>query len=150
MFLKTVTRKERIVVKKQQGSALVIAIFIIIVMTLLGTALVKMLSTEAETIAYEVIGTRAFQAAQSGMQYQLQQVFPLNNSGVACPSATSTRDFSNHGADGRGLQNCKAEVSCQNFVHTDGARYYQLESVGTCDVAGVVTSRKIVVDARSL
>lgn len=136
--------------RKQQGSALVIAIFIIIVMTLLGTALVRMLSTEAESVAYEVIGTRAFLAAQSGMQWQLQQVFPLNSSATDCPVAFSTKDFTNSGVDGKGLKNCRAELSCESFIHTDGVRYYQLESTGICSVAEVVTSRKIAVDARSL
>lgn len=136
--------------RKQQGSALVIAIFVIIVMTLLGTALVRMLSTEAETVAYEVIGTRAFQAAQSGMQWQLQQVFPLDNQNIACPFITTTKDFKNSGNDGRGLKNCEAELSCSSFTHTDGITYYQLESTGICKVGDVETSRKIAVDARSL
>ncbi|MGB1197560.1 MAG: pilus assembly PilX family protein [Thalassotalea sp.] len=135
---------------RQQGSALVIAVFIIIVMTLLGTALIRMLSTEAEAVAYEVIGTRAFQAAQSGMQWQLQQVFPLNSTGIACPSANSTQDYENIGNDAKGLQHCMATLSCQSFVHTDGVRYYQLESVGQCEVAEIITSRKLLVDARSL
>lgn len=144
--------------RKQQGSALVIAIFVIIVMTLLGTALVRMLSTEAETIAYEVIGTRAFQAAQSGMQWQLQQVFPLTPLGIpspivdcpiAYPTPPDTIEFTN-GNDGRGLKNCKAKLSCSSFIHTDGVRYYQLESTGICEVGDIATSRKISVDARSL
>ena len=53
---------------KQKGSALVLAIFIIVVMTLLGTALVRMISTNAETIVYEVVGIRAYQAAQAAIQ----------------------------------------------------------------------------------
>ena len=136
-------------IEKQRGSALVIAIFVIIVMTLLGTALVRMLSTEAESVAFEVIGTRAFQAAQSGMQWQLQQVFPLGSSGVACPSATSTKSFVNSGNDGRGLKNCEAKLQCESFEHKS-ITYYQLESTGTCTVGGVKTSRTIAVDARSL
>lgn len=150
MFLNLQVINKKASIKKQQGSALVIAIFVIIVMTLLGTALVRMLSTEAETVAYEVIGTRAFQAAQSGMQWQLQQVFPLGSSGVACPSATSIKSFVNIGNDGRGLKNCRAELKCDGFPHTDGITYYQLESTGICTVGGVKTSRTIAVDARSL
>ncbi|XQW85555.1 pilus assembly PilX N-terminal domain-containing protein [Thalassotalea piscium] len=136
---------------RQQGSALVIAIFVIIVMTLLGTALVRMLSSEAETVAYEVIGTRAFQAAQSGMQWQLQQVFPLNSKGIACPFTAITRDFTNSGDDGKGLKNCKAKLRCSDFDDSSGdVKYYQLESTGICDIAGVETLRTISVDARTI
>ncbi|GHE99194.1 hypothetical protein GCM10011501_30930 [Thalassotalea profundi] len=126
-----------------------IAIFVIIVMTLLGTALVRMLSTEAETVAYEVIGTRAFQAAQSGMQWQLQQIFPLDSSGIACPSANSIKSFANSGNHGRGLKNCQAKLQCDSFEHNN-ITYYQLKSTGICSVGGVETSRTIAVDARSL
>ncbi|HBY85826.1 MAG TPA: type II secretory pathway component, partial [Colwellia sp.] len=62
---------------EQRGSALVLALFIIVVTTLLGAALVRMISANSETIAYEVIGTRAYQAAQAGAQRKLSELFPL-------------------------------------------------------------------------
>ena len=64
------------IIKRQQGSSLVIALFIMIVFMLLGTAMVRILSTGAETIAYEVLGTRSLAAANSALQADLQQLFP--------------------------------------------------------------------------
>ncbi len=134
--------------RKQRGSALVIAIFIIVVMTLLGSALVRMVSSNAETIAYEVIGTRAYQAAQAGAQRKMIELFPLDSSDN-CTAVTDTYDFSAI----EGLENCKAEaVTCTQAPATavNGISYYTVTSRGECNVAGVVTSRKIEIKARSL
>ncbi len=49
---------------KIRGSALLVALFVIIIMTLLGGAILKMQMTSSETIAQEVLGTRALAAAR--------------------------------------------------------------------------------------
>ena len=82
------------------GSALVIAIFIIVVMTIIGTALVRMINTEAQTIAYEVLGTRAFQAAQTGLQRRLQLVYPLGTSAGNCDAGEDLADFTRENTPG--------------------------------------------------
>lgn len=69
----------------QQGSSLVIAIFILVVMLLLGVALTRVLSTSSETIAYEVVGARAYQAANIGLQRRLTELFPLNEMFLPTP-----------------------------------------------------------------
>lgn len=143
---------------KQQGSALMLALFIIIVLTLLGSALVKVLSTSSESIAQEVIGTRALMAANSGMQAHLQKLFPLNGS-VACPG-DFIYDFSETGSDTQGLYHCKANTSCTLYFPdpTTGVNYYRLTSTGECGSSAVAanskavvrSSRTIQVEARSL
>ncbi|GLX77860.1 hypothetical protein tinsulaeT_12000 [Thalassotalea insulae] len=135
--------------KKVTGSALVIAIFIIVVMSLIGTALVKTLSTSGETIVYEVLGTRAFQAAQTGLQFKLQKLFPLNDDPKTCeaispvtkPILTNTE----------GLENCSiASWRCDSDLVINGIRYYIVSSTGQCEVDGVFTSRTVEVQAREL
>lgn len=140
---------------KQQGSALVIAIFIIVVILLLGTALVRMLSSSSNTTAYEVVGTRAYNAANSGLQKRLSELFPLNPSPLnpieVCSTIGTDIDdylfFTNH----QGLVNCRvSNMKCNDFTQ-DGVRYYRLISTGQCDIGnGEVTSRTIEVEARSL
>ncbi len=132
---------------RQRGSALVIAIFIVVVMTLLGASLVRMIGTNAEAIVYEVLGTRAYQAAQAGAQRKMAEVFPLVSGSEVC-SVDSSYDFSAiEGLD----HNCIAvDVDCINDATVDGVSYYTITSVGQCSVAGVVTSRTIEIKARSL
>ena len=131
---------------KQKGSALVIAIFIIVVMTLLGSALVRMISANAETIAYEVIGTRAYQAAQAGSQIKMSELFPLLPSSGLCLDDVEY-DFSTI----EGLDNCKAvNVGCTEEATVDDVTYYTITSTGQCSVAGIFTSRQIEISAKRL
>jgi MSHA biogenesis protein MshP len=134
----------------QQGSALVIAIFVIIVMTLLGLALVRMINASSEAIVYEVLGTRAFQSAQTGLQWTLQQTFPLGDSSNAasCAVVNVAVPPTLTGVDG--LAQCWFEHSCTSKPPVDGVTYYTLESTGQCEDSGVITSRKLEVEARSL
>jgi MSHA biogenesis protein MshP len=140
-----------------------LALFIIIVLTLLGTALVRVLSTSSETIAQEVIGTRALMAANSAMQAELQQLFPPSVvAGVlvvgAC-NATNNYDLQDLGNDIDGLYHCTANTTCNlYFPAPSGINYYRLTSTGECgsgiidpnSKAVVKSSRTIQVEARSL
>jgi MSHA biogenesis protein MshP len=135
--------------RQQTGSALVIAIFIIIVLSALGAALVNMLNSSQQGVAYEVLGTRAYTAAQSGLQWQLSEVFPLNSAAIACRNQadinTSTPNFTNV----EGLGQCSVNVTCTNFER-DTIRYYSITSIGQCTLDGEATSRTVEVEARSL
>jgi len=132
---------------KQKGSALVLAIFVMIIMTLLGTALVKMYNSSSEAVVYEVLGTRAYAAAQTGIQWQLTEIFPLNESNITlCKSPIVNPNISAT----EGLENCSFSVSCDSNISFNGIQYYTLKSVGSCDVAGIKTSRTIEVEARSI
>jgi len=142
----TIKQKKSKMSYKQKGSALVMAIFIIVVMTLLGSALVRMVSSNAETIAYEVIGTRAYQAAQAGAQRKLSELFPLLPNNGLCIGNVDY-DFSTV----KGLETCKAiNVSCLESATVSGVTYYIVTSTGRCNVAGAYTSRQIEINARNL
>ena len=142
-------RSKAIKLNKQGGSSLVIAIFIIVVISMLGAALVKMIRSSSDSIVYEVLGTRAYNAAQIGLQWQLQQIFPLNNNTPLTCAAVST--IPPNIATAVGLENCKiiSPVSCTSS-EVLGTTYYTVTSTGQCEVAGVLTSRTLEVQARAL
>ncbi len=145
MFLKLPIKINR--PYKQRGSALVLSLFIMVVMTLLGTALVRMISSNAETIAFEVIGTKAYQAAQAGAQRKLSEVFPLLPDSSQCSLDSRYNEFSAV----TGLENCEAiDVDCEVDATVDGVNYYTITSTGQCTVAEIFTSRTIEIKARSL
>lgn len=144
MFLSSKIRRKML--NKEKGSALVLAIFVIVVVTLLGVTLVRMMSSNAETIAYEVIGTRSFQAAKAGAQRKLSELFPLLPNNGECLAGVEY-DFSAI----KGLENCKAvNVSCEPEATVNSVTYYIIKSRGECDVANVFTSRQIEIRARVL
>lgn len=134
---------------KQRGSALVIAIFVIVVMSLLGAALVKIMDSSQENVAYEVLGTRAYNAAQTGIQWQLAQLFPLNNTIATCASITNSPPILNQIS---GFIGCEiSSITCDDFLHPDsGVRYYTVKSIGQCAIDGEFVTREIEVEARSL
>ena len=131
---------------KQSGSALVIAIFVLVVMSLLGSALIRMQSSSAETVVYEVIGTRAYAAAQTGIQWQLSEVFPLNTPGITLCKSPIVEPIIN-GVEGL---DCQFTIICDDSINHDGVQYYTLTSTGICEVAGIKTSRTIKVEARNI
>lgn len=144
MFLNSSNKLKRTV----RGSTLVIAIFIIVIMSLLGVALVRMISVSSQGVAYEVLGTKAFQAAQSGMQWELQQVFPLGGGAGVCDDNDPGFAISN--ADGMAL--CTIKTTCKAIAGAAG--HYILTSTGQCGDGNsednIVAVRTVEVQAKSL
>jgi len=149
----------KLIKAKHQGSALILSLFVIIVLTLLGSALMRVLSTSSETIAQEVIGTRALMAANSAMQAELVVLFPLNSAANICNS-TNSYDLQDSGTDIKGLYHCEATTTCDNYFTdtVNSVEYFRLTSTGKCG-SGVMevnskvivkSSRSIQVEARSL
>ena len=122
--------------KSQQGSMLVIAVFIIVIFGLLASALTSILSSSQDSVSYEVLGVRAQATANAGLEAGLYRV--LRNS-VACnviPAASTplTVAIDNTVV---GLAQCNVSVTCNQRAAINGstAMYYILNSTGTC-VAG--------------
>jgi len=134
---------------QQTGSALVIAIFIIVVLSALGAALVNMLDSSQEGVAYEVLGTRAYTAAQSGLQWQLSEVFPLTSDALACKNQTQINSATPNFTNTQGLAQCTVIISCTDFQR-ESVRYYSISSTAECALDGEFSSRALAVEARSL
>lgn len=147
---------------RAKGSALVIAIFVIVVMSLLGAGLSRMLSSSAQSIAYEVIGTRAYSMAQSGLQWGLQQRFPLlpsvpthcDGDNVSSTSVASVGSVILNPpasmSNANGLQNCQVLTLTCTDIKVDDVVYYTITSTAQCTVAEVETTRTLEVSARTL
>ena len=147
--------------KSQQGSSLLLAIFVLVVMLLLGTALVRMLGTTSESIAYEVVGTRAYQAANIGASHRLSMIFPIDGPTLDCEGVDiasydgATNDNTvpiilNSLNSVDGLKKCQVSaLTCDDFS-VDNVIYYRIRSTGQCDIDGNQTSRTVEVEARSL
>ncbi|MEG0009293.1 MAG: MSHA biogenesis protein MshP [Aeromonas sp.] len=126
---------DRMQSKRAGGSALMIALFVIVVMALLAAAMGRFLVDSGEKNTVEVHSMRSLLAAQSGLEIALYQLFPNRSLGQPVPSpachATRVLNFANT----PGLTNCRAEIRClmvpvtYNGAVTNG---YRIESVGTC------------------
>ncbi|MEE2025916.1 MULTISPECIES: type II secretory pathway component [Alkalimonas] len=123
-------------IKQQAGSALVVAIFVIVVIFGLLLAMSRLLQSSSESVVYEVLGTRALFAAQSGLELAATELFPLSEPTANCPDNPVTYWFA-----GEGLHQCRAWVTCrpsgssaEEQLELDGrsGHLFHLTSIGQC------------------
>jgi len=136
--------------KKQQGFSLVMAVFILVVLALLAAAMMNIFSAGADSVAREVLSSRALMAADSGVQRKLHEIFPpggVSNTG-ACVSGSGTtyNDFG-------GLQGCSnalVVVTCDfvPVVIVDTINYFTINSQGRCGPTAAPAVRVVEVQAR--
>ena len=133
--------------RSQRGSMLVMALFVMIVISLLGLTLVSVISSTSQSVVYEVLGTRALSAAQSGMQQTAAAAFPLNSGPVPCNTViNSPTGYSNI----EGLENCSYTARCSTTpIQKNGVAhyFYRFESTGLCQAGDVWVSRSVSMDA---
>lgn len=72
----------------QRGFSIVSAIFLLVVLASLGAVMLTFSSVQHTTSAQDLEGTRAYQAARSGIEFGLYQV--LTPAGVATCGSTTT------------------------------------------------------------
>lgn len=141
---------------RMRGSALMIALFVIVVMALLAAAMGRFLVDSGEKNTVEVRSVRALLAAQSGLEVALYQLFPNRSvapSSNRCNLVLTTLQFNGNS----GLVGCQVEVSCKDMpvtYNTQNSTGYRLQSVGTCSTADLnsanpdfAVSRTLMVEA---
>ncbi|WP_051215758.1 hypothetical protein [Ferrimonas futtsuensis] len=131
---------------KQRGSTLIIALFIVVVMLMLGVTLVQMLDSQDDQMVLEVNGTRTWSAGQAGLDWGLAQV--LNRGAVAadaaCAAASATLSGGTGLPTGAGLGNCRVQVSCIHTAFTldgDVRNRFIISSNANCGTGGLAVSR---------
>lgn len=123
--------------RRQRGFTLAIAVFILVIMALIGTAMVSMMQNSQQSVASSVLSTRAFFAAQTGAQLTLAKLFPLDGSAATCSASSPAISFT-----AIGLAGCSATVTCSS-VSNAGKTYYTVHSAGRCGLSGQSASREI-------
>lgn len=89
--------------KKQQGFSIVMAIFILVVLGLLGGYMVRQSGVQLSTFNYSLLGARAYQAAHAGIEWSIARI----NNGGSCAdvNAQTAMSFS-------GLEGISVRLSC--------------------------------------
>jgi MSHA biogenesis protein MshP len=125
----------------QQGSMLIIALFVIIVLALLGLTMTRLLSSTSETIIHEILGQRAINAARSGIECAV-----ADELGAGCDNSIF-KDLSGV----VGLENCSYRVAeATPKTVTDGGRtftYLTFTGTGQCTAGKINVTRIVYVDA---
>ena len=103
--------------KKQQGFALVMAIFILVIMGTLGLFLARISGVQQTTVIYSMLGARAYHAAQTGIEwgsYQALNTPPGTMCGAGVPITT------NFTLTNGALAGFSIGVVCSYTTHTEG------------------------------
>jgi len=74
-------------VVRQRGFSLVTAIFLLVILAMLGAFMIKLSTTQNITSAQDYQGSQAFRAARAGMEWGLASIKTL---GTCPPTATTT------------------------------------------------------------
>lgn len=134
--------------KSQKGFSIPMAVFILVVVSMLGVAMINTLNRGQESVAREVVSLRALLAAESGAELGLNCV--LEGSGCGCSNAnagfTAMTDLAPITFTGDGLASCTADVSCR-AVEVDSIDYYTIRSNGRCGPASDGAFRIVEVQA---
>lgn len=113
----------------QRGSTLIVALFVIVVMGILASALVRIDWSNQDITTREVLGTRAWFMAHSGNEIMLSRLFPLEQRSSE-PAQCQTVEVNPKNSYG-----CRTRVACTNqTVIRNGniINHYQLTSEATC------------------
>lgn len=141
---------------RQEGSALVIDIFVITVMFLMATALLNVLEDADEQVNIEVWGTRAFAAANSGADRALAELLPLDNTAAVCTNVTSLWNIGLENPTLVGFHQCSIVLTCDDSNTIGGVTLYRISSTATCQTGNCTVndgnclrvSRQVEVEAR--
>ncbi len=96
--------KIRDVFKADSGFTLVQAIFILVVLSLLGVVMVSLIGVQSSTSLFALQGARAYQAARSGLEWGASRA----GSGQSCSGTMTIEDFS-------------VAVTCRSQSFTEGS-----------------------------
>lgn len=129
--------------KQQRGISLIMSMFILVVMSLLGAAMINIMAGGGDSVAREVISTRALFAAESGAQRMLNNIFVRD--GTVNPDNCFSQPlvFS-------GLEGCAAvEVDC-SYVIVNNINFYSISSTGSCGPVAEPAVRVVEVQAKDV
>lgn len=136
-------------INKQRGNTLVIAVFVIVVLGGLVTALASLLRTSSESLVIEVLGARSYLAAQSGLEQAMMTVYPLGSApDTSCDVNGTEYTF----VGNQSLEQCSATISCddKNYPDEPNTKYTHLviTADGVCTGGSQRASRKLQIETR--
>ena len=104
-------------INKQSGVSIVTAIFLVMVLSLMGIGMVSLLTTSQQSISQEISSAKAYMAARSCLQWGMYQ--------AAYPAITGTytNTFSS-----TGLFNTTCTTSLSN-INNDGLIFYNISAL---------------------
>jgi MSHA biogenesis protein MshP len=117
------------------GSALITAVFLVIVLASLGAAMVSLSNVQQDTVAKSVISSRVYYGAKTGLEWSVQRVI---TDSTRCLGGTFPATFSPTGA---GMSGVSVTVTCARTQHGTGTTSftYYITSIATTGTLGTLS-----------
>ena len=115
---------------RQRGFSLITAIFLIVVVAVLGVFMVTIGSVQQQTASFSLLSSRALYAADSGMQWGIRRITRDGAAGLSCPAAPASGQVS-FNLSGGAAAGFAVTLTCsvQNFTENpDNYNVYSLTS----------------------
>jgi MSHA biogenesis protein MshP len=102
----------------QRGFSLVAAIFLLVVLSLLGALIASVTGMSQASSQVDLLGVRAYHAARAGMEWGAHQVLDPNNTEAACGIKSCTTSPTNLNSLGGSLSGLTVTVTCSVAANT--------------------------------
>ncbi|MDH3645798.1 MAG: pilus assembly protein MshP [Gammaproteobacteria bacterium] len=105
---------------KQHGAALVVAIFLIVVLALLGAVAVRLTGVQQQTVNLSLLSERALLASRSGIEWAAYRAL---SSGTCAAASTTLTEV--------GVNGFTVDIDCSSSTHNEGTAVttvYQLDA----------------------
>lgn len=119
---------------KQKGNLLIMSVVVMVVVGYLSLNLLKVETSNHDTVSKEVLGTQAWFLAHSGAEWGLVQLFPLGMSGADDSICDGSVRRPNMQLDGSGCSTTP-QVECEQTLVSyrgDDIHYFQITSTASC------------------
>ncbi|ERM59655.1 hypothetical protein [Vibrio cyclitrophicus] len=118
----------------QQGSVLVVAVFVIVVMGFLATSLVQVQWSNHDTLTRKQLGTQAWLLAHSANEWALTQIYPLTVSPAVSTSVSTVCSNLNSNQVSSGMSTiCTVDqLTCSQIGVLDSVGFFKIESTAIC------------------
>ncbi len=117
--------------KRQHGFSIITAIFLLVVLAGLGAAMVTLSTSQNQSSAMDVMGSRAYQAARAGIEWAAYQII---NNPTPSTAASCAQTFA-QGSLGGTLSPFAVTVTCSKIssaVTGDSLNYFYYVSAVAC------------------
>ncbi|PNI00063.1 MSHA biogenesis protein MshP [Vibrio diazotrophicus] len=132
-------------IRKQTGNLYIVAVFVIVVMGFLATALSRMEWSNNDALAKELLGTRAWFATHSANELALTYLYPLNSDSSVVDAVCTASWGTVSRAVGQ-LQTqfpgCSIATSCNRIGTLKSESYYKVHSSAVCGSGQFQVARK--------
>lgn len=111
--------------KRQQGFSIVTAIFVLVVLGLLGGYMVKLSTVQTSTFNTILQGARCYQATKAGIEWAIARI----GNGGSCGDINAQTALSFTGLDGFSVR-----LSCSSQSHSEAERtlnVYRINALGS-------------------